>query len=155
VFDDSLEIYVCPTPDAADRVDYQFLVNSLDKCSYNIHKLGDPKEEVSWRGDWQHASSLTDGWWQFEVRIPIESMKTVAPGRKDHGRHLGTQFRSQLEAGLGWSSLSGGYANSGLRFTFTKEATPRVRFRMVRRPLAAADGRGAPPSSTPRTSRWM
>ena len=45
VYDDAAEVFVCPTPDAADRVDYQFLCNSLGKGGYNIHLLGAGKEE--------------------------------------------------------------------------------------------------------------
>ena len=77
VYDDSLEVYVCPTPDSSDKVDYQFIANSADRCGYNIHISGNAQEEPSWKGNWKHASGLHDGWWHFECAIPIESMSTV------------------------------------------------------------------------------
>ena len=47
-----------PTPDAADRVDYQYLINSLGKGGYNIHKLGAPNETEAWHGDWKTANTF-------------------------------------------------------------------------------------------------
>ena len=132
VFDDALEVYVCPTPDAADRVDYQFLQNSLGKGGYNIHKLGAPQEDEAWRGSWTSAHAIHDGVWEFECAIPVASMKTVAAGRKTTDGVWAINLCRDWKPDWGWTSLSGGYANSGLRFVFVREPVPVAR--------AAVDG---------------
>ena len=53
VYDDAVEVFIDPTPDAPDHVDYQFLANSLGKGGYGIHKSGNPAEEESWSGGWR------------------------------------------------------------------------------------------------------
>ncbi|MCX7934562.1 MAG: hypothetical protein N3A66_04790, partial [Planctomycetota bacterium] len=127
VYDDSVEVYICPTPDAPDRVDYQFLVNSLGKGGYNIHKTGNPAEDVSWQGKWKSAHGQADGWWVCECAIPIASMGTVAKGRKTTDGVWTVNLTRNWKPDWGWTSLSGGYPNSGLRFIFTKEPAPSVR----------------------------
>ena len=47
VHDDSVEVYVTPNPDSPDRVEYQLLVNSADFGGYNVHLLGNAKENVA------------------------------------------------------------------------------------------------------------
>ena len=82
VFDDAVEIFIDPTPDAADHVDYQVIVNSAGKHGYNITTSGNPKEDVAWDGKWEQAQSQHDGVWDFECAIPISSMSLVAKDRK-------------------------------------------------------------------------
>ncbi len=124
VHDDAVEVYVCPTPDASDRVDYQFLQNSLGKGGYNIHKLGAPKEDESWTGGWTAAHALHDGWWDFECAIPVASMKTAGAGRTTTDGAWEVNLCRDWKPDWGWSSLSGGYANKGLRFLFVKDPVP-------------------------------
>ena len=85
-YDDAEEVYVCPTPDAADRVDYQFLCNSLGKGGYNIHLLGAAKEEPSWQGQYRQAHAQQDGWWNTEIAIPLANL---GAGRGVAGRRMG------------------------------------------------------------------
>lgn len=129
VHDDSVEVYVNPTPDAPDRVDYQFLVNSLGMGGYNIHKLGAPDEQEAWRGDWRQAHGLHDGWWHFECAIPVASMGMAGAGRKTTEGTWAVNLTRNWKPDWTWSSLSGGYANSGLRFEFTAEPAPAVQVR--------------------------
>mgnify|MGYP006284224619 CR=1 FL=1 len=126
--DDSVEVYVNPTPDAADRVDYQFLVNSAGKCAYNIHKTGRPDEKVSWRGGWEQAHGFHDGWWHFECMIPVDSMNLVAPGRTTTEGLWSINLTRNWKNPWEWSSLAGGYAQSGIRVRFVEEAAPTVHF---------------------------
>ena len=128
VYDDSLEVYVCPTPDSSDKVDYQFIANSADRCGYNIHISGNAQEEPSWKGNWKHASGLHDGWWHFECAIPIESMSTVTKGRKTTDGVWSINATRNWRPDWRWTSLTGGYANSGVRFTFTSEPAPAVQY---------------------------
>ncbi len=128
VHDDSLEVYVNPTPDAATRVDYQLLMNSLGKGGYNVHLLGGAKEEVAWKGNWQQAHGFHDGFWHFECAIPVSSMGT-AQGRKTTDGVWAVNLTRNWKSPWQWSSLSGGYANTGNRFTFVKAPAPAVSYR--------------------------
>ncbi len=129
VHDDSVEIYINPTPDAPDRVDYQFLANSMGKGGYNIHKLGSPAEEEAWRGDWRQAHGLHEGWWHFECAIPVSSMGLVTPGRRSTDGVWSVNLCRNWKPDWGWSSLSGAYPHSGPRFTFTTDPAPAVQVR--------------------------
>jgi len=129
VHDDAVEVFVCPTPDAEDRVDYQCLVNSLGKGGYNVHFLGKPDEAVSWRGGWQQSHGVHDGWWHFECAIPISGMKTVAAGRRTTDGVWTINLTRDWKNPWAWSSLEGKYNNSGLRFRFVKTGAPAVTYR--------------------------
>ena len=129
VRDDSVEVYVNPTPDATDNVDYQFLVNSKGRGGYKIHKLGNPDEPESWRGQWRQAHGLREGWWHFECAIPIASMNLVVDGRKTTEGTWRINLTRNWKSPWKWSSLTGGYAHSGLRFDFTTKPAPAVQFR--------------------------
>jgi hypothetical protein len=126
VFDDSVEVYVNPTPEAADRVDYQFLVNSKGKGGYNIHKLGKPEEAEAWRGDWTQAHSLHDGFWDFECAIPVASMGLAGKDRETTDGAWAVNLTRNWRPDWTWSAISTGYANAGLRFRFVREAAPVV-----------------------------
>lgn len=129
VFDDSLEVYVNPTPDAPDRVDYQFLANALGKGGYNIHKLGSPAEAEAWRGDWRQAHGMHEGWWHAEIAIPVASMGLTAKGRKTTDGVWAVNLCRNWKNAWVWSSLTGGYANKGQRFRFTAHPAPVVQAR--------------------------
>ncbi len=129
VHDDSVEVYINPTPDAPDRVDYQFLVNILGKGGYNIHKLGNPPEDEAWQGNWRQAHGRHDGWWHGEFAIPIASMGMVAEGRQTTDGVWAINATRNWKPDWGWTSLTGGYANSGLRLAFTEQPAPSVQVR--------------------------
>lgn len=126
VHDDSVEIYVDPTPDAADHVDYQGLFNSLGKGGYNIHKTGKPVEAEAWSGGWKQAHSLEKGFWTAEFAIPIAAMKLVTPGRKTTDGVWLVNLCRNWKQPWEWSSIApgGGYANAGVRLRFIKTAVP-------------------------------
>ena len=132
VHDDSVEVYVCPLPGNADRVEYQFLVNSLGKGGYNIHVLGNAREDVAWKGNWQQAHGFHDGWWHLECAIPVASM--VANRKTTEGLwavNLTRNWKNPWE----WSSLSGGYAHAGYPFRFVTTGAPAVQYSSERDPL--------------------
>ena len=105
-YDDAEEVYVCPTPDAANRVDYQFLCNPLGKGGYNIHLLGTAKEEPSWQGHYRQAHTQQDGWWNTEIAIPLADLGGGKEPPGD-GRRLGGEPLPRLEAGLGLEQSHG------------------------------------------------
>jgi len=127
-YDDAAEVYVCPTPETADRVDYQFLCNSLGKGGYNIHLLGTAKEEPSWQGQYQQAHAQQDGWWNTEIAIPLANLGAGARGRQATDGLWAVNLCRDWKPDWTWSSLTGGYPHSGLRFAFSSAPAPGVRF---------------------------
>ena len=132
VHDDSLEVYVCPTPGADKRVDYQFLVNSLGKGGYNIHQVGGDDQAVAWKGGWSQAHGFHDGWWHFECTIPLAS---VAKGRGATDGEWGINLTRNWKNPWEWSSFSGRYAHGGCRFRFVKAGAPCASFTWSRDPF--------------------
>ncbi len=126
VYDDSVEVYVNPTPDAPDRVDYQFLVNSRGRGGYNIHKLGNPPETEAWRGDWPQAHGIRDGYWDFECAIPAASMGLAGKYRRTTDGVWTVNLTRNWRPDWTWSAISTGYANAGLRFRFVRGGAPAV-----------------------------
>ena len=140
VYDDAVEIFVNPTPDAARQVDYQFLGNSLGKGGYGVHTQGGAEENMAWQGNWPHACSLRDGWWDFECAVPLASMPAAGAGRRTtYGTwkiNLTRDWKNPWE----WSSLTtegGGFAFTGLVFKFVAEAAPAVEVAAATDPFVA------------------
>ncbi len=133
-YDDAVEVFVCPTPDAVSGVDYQFLCNSLGKGGYNIHVLGAGAEEPSWQGGYRQAHAQHDGWWSTEIAIPLASLGAGAQGRKATDGLWSVNLCRDWKPDWAWSSLGGAYAHSGLRFAFTDGAAPGVRFEWSKDP---------------------
>jgi hypothetical protein len=126
VHDDSVEVYVNPTPDTPDRVDYQYLTNSRGKGGYNIHKLGSPNEAEAWRGDWPQAHSLHDGVWDFECAIPVASLGLAGKDRKTTDGLWAINLTRNWKPDWTWSALGKAYANAGLRCRFVRAGAPAV-----------------------------
>jgi hypothetical protein len=134
VHDDSVEVYVCPTPDAEKRVDYQFLENAKGFGGYNIHQMGGDSENVAWKGDWQQANGMHDGEWHFECAIPIASMARNRVATDGEWRiNLTRNWKNPWT----WSSLAGAYAQGGLRFRFVRDGAPTVAYRVTSDPFLA------------------
>jgi hypothetical protein len=142
VHDDSLEVYVCPTPDAVDKVDYQFLTNSLGKGGYNIHILGKAKEDASWNGGYQQAHGFHDGWWHAEIAIPLEKLGAAAQGRKATDGVWSVNLTRNWKPDWGWSALGTAYPHAGFHFVFTADPAPGVRYEWSADPsFPPAEGR--------------
>ncbi|HEY3321619.1 MAG TPA: glycoside hydrolase domain-containing protein [Planctomycetota bacterium] len=135
VFDDAVEVFVNPTPDAEDKVDYQFLVNSLGKGGYDVHAAGKAAPDVAWKGNWTQAHGMHDGYWHFECALPLDS---IAKGRKATDGAFTINVCRDWKNPWEWSSLSGGYALAGCRFTFVNAPAPAVQYSCAADPLVAA-----------------
>lgn len=125
VFDDAVEVFVNPTPDQAQQVEYQFLANSLGRGGYQVHALGGASENAAWRGNWQQAHGQHEGFWHFECGIPIASMGMAARGRKTTDGAWRINLTRDWKDPWEWSSLSaagGAYAFTGVRFVFDRGA---------------------------------
>lgn len=128
VYDDAAEVFVCPTSDLPNRVDYQFLFNSLGKSAYKIHLMGAAREEPSWQGGYRQAQNQQDGWWTAEIEIPLANLGAGAQGRTATDGLWAVNLCRDWKPDWAWSSLSGGYPHSGLPFQFTSDPAPGVRF---------------------------
>lgn len=136
VFDDSVEVYVSPTPDATDKTCYQFLANSLGRGGYNVHKQGAAGESEAWQGPWRHAHRCADGLWTAEFLIPIRSM---AGGGGDRAITSGSWLINATrnwKPDWGWSALGNGYAHAGIAVRVQPDA-PLVACRMLGDPTCA------------------
>jgi len=132
VNDDSIEVFVNPTPEADKSADYTYLFNSLGFGTYLVHEIGsaDPTppwlKPATWRGDWHMAQALHDGWWHTEITIPLASMPGVASGRKATDGVWGINLCRTWQNPMAFSSLFGGYAKNTRSFRFTDEPAPAV-----------------------------
>ena len=63
VYDDSVEVWVDPTPGAERGRSYQLFANAAGHTGYAQHPRGGEPEQPDWRGDWKAANGLHDGWW--------------------------------------------------------------------------------------------
>lgn len=79
VFDDSVEVWIDPTPGSEHGAAYQLLTNAKGRRYYALHPRGNTKADALWNGHWQVAHGLHDGWWHAEFAIPLSS---IAPNRK-------------------------------------------------------------------------
>jgi hypothetical protein len=122
VYDDSLEVWVDPTPGSDHGKTYQMLANPAGRCGWDVHPRGNEKDEPAWRGDWQVASGFHEGEWQCEVAVPLAG---IAPGRTADQGEWGINLCRNWKNPWAFSSTGGGpYAPEGLRFTFAKDALP-------------------------------
>jgi len=73
--DDSIEVWLDPYKQASPaRGLYQGIFNSLGALYDVNHQPPD-----AWRGDWQVANRVVDGWWHCEASISLESLGAKGP----------------------------------------------------------------------------
>ncbi len=108
VFDDSVEVWIDPTPGSESGAAYQLIANSLGRRYFAMHPRGNVKADPTWNGDWKVKCTTQDGWWDCEVVIPISS---VAAGRKASDGVWGINLCRNWKNPWAFSSLGGaGYA---------------------------------------------
>ncbi|MBU0610333.1 MAG: hypothetical protein KKI08_20800, partial [Armatimonadetes bacterium] len=130
VYDDSIEIWIDPTPGAESGRAYQLLFNSAGRKGWQMHVRGTAQADVTWEGDWQIANGIhpQDGptytaGWHAEVAIPPAK---IAPGRGATDGAWGINVCRNWKNPWAFSSLGGGgYAPTDV-FRFDPQA-PVVR----------------------------
>jgi hypothetical protein len=127
VYDDAVEIFVDPSPDDTGRVSYHMLANSLGRAGYEAAVRGGAQEAASWTGNWQHSQSQTGGYWNFQCAIPIASMPHAGDGRKATDGVWLINLCRDWRPDWAWSSFTGDFLWSGLRFKFTDQSAPVIR----------------------------
>lgn len=124
VFDDSVEVWVDPTPGAQRGRTFQMVANSLGRQGYKLHARGGEPEDPSWEGRWRMANGLHEGWWHCEMAVPLAQL---APGRRADEGAWGINLCRNWKQPWAFSSLGGmAYAPEDLRFRFTRDPAPGV-----------------------------
>ncbi len=119
VFDDSVEVWIDPTPGSEHGQAFQMLSNPVGKVGYKHHARGRDRERPTWRGDWQIANGFHDGWWHVEVAVPIAEL--TANRAADQGA-WGINLCRNWKEPWGFSSVGGGAYAPADRFTFAADA---------------------------------
>lgn len=118
VYDDSVEVWLDPTPGSEAGYRYQMLANALGHRWHKQHAYGGMPEQTGWRGDWQVASGLRAGEWHCEIGIPVAQ---VAAGRASGEGAWGVNVCRNWKQEWAWSSLGGGPYRPTERVTFSRE----------------------------------
>ena len=123
VYDDSLEVWLDPTPGTERGKTFQMLANSIEKTAWGMHPRGGEAEDAAWQGKWQVSNGMHDGWWHCEIRIPVQD---IAPGRKVTDSAWGINLCRNWKEPWAFSSLGGaGYAPTN-SIVFTTDAVPAI-----------------------------
>jgi len=119
VFDDSVEVWIDPTPGSEHGQTFQMLANPLGHKGYKHHGRGNVREEPTWQGNWKVANGFHGGWWHCEIEVPLAE---IAPNRTADQGAWGINLCRNWKNPWAFSSTgSGGYAPSD-RFTFAPDA---------------------------------
>ena len=125
VFDDSVEVWVDPTPGQESGKRFQMLANPLGFRWYKLHPYGKTPEDPSWRGEWTVANGFHDGQWLCEVAVPVEQ---IAPGRKVTEGAWGVNLCRNWKRDWAWSCLGGDGYKPSEEFTFVPDGAPAASF---------------------------
>ena len=116
VHDDSIEIWVDPTPGAEHGKAFQLLANSVGRMAYDCHVRGRTKQVAQWDGKWVVKHAVADGWWTVEAALPVAGM---APGRTADQGVWGVNVCRNWKQPWKFSSISpSGYKPHDTRFAF-------------------------------------
>ena len=132
VFDDSVEIWIDPTPGTEAGETYQMLANSAGKQAWVMHPRGGAQENPVWRGDWNMVSGMENGWWQCIFRIPVAG---IAPGRTTDQGMWGINVCRNWKNPWMFSSLGGGPYPPSMTFRFTDQPTLAIRQSLLSDPF--------------------
>ncbi|NOY81921.1 MAG: hypothetical protein GXP31_13070 [Kiritimatiellaeota bacterium] len=125
VYDDSIEVWIDPTPGSEHGRTFQMIVNSDGRRGWKLHTRGNVPEDPGWRGSWRVANGFHDGKWHCEIAVPIAE---IAPGRRADTGVWGINLCRNWKQPWQFSSLGGGaYAPGELRFTFAPDNVPAIR----------------------------
>ncbi|NQT85880.1 hypothetical protein HQ560_03890, partial [bacterium] len=119
VFDDSIEVWIDPTPGSEHGQAFQMLANSLGRTGYKHHGRGRVQENPTWKGNWQVANGMHDGWWFCEIAIPIAS---IARDRIASQGSWGINICRNWKQPWAFSSTGGGPYSPTDTFTFSPDA---------------------------------
>jgi len=124
VYDDSIELWIDPTPGSRDGRTFQMLTNAAGHCGYVLHVRGRIPENPAWRGTWTVRHGFHGREWHCEIAVPLAE---IAPGRTAlDGRWAVNVCRNWKQPWQFSSIEGGGYAPKTMLFRFVPEGTPAV-----------------------------
>ena len=123
VFDDSLELWLDPTPGAERGKRFQVLTNARGQMWGKIHPYGGTPDEPNWKPEWQRATKIHDGFWDYEFAIPINS---IAPNRTATEGAWGFNLARNWKNDWAFSSITGDSYEPQARLTFVENGAPVV-----------------------------
>ncbi len=125
VYDDSIEVWIDPTPGSEHGRTFQMICNSAGRRAWKLHVRGNIPEEPAWRGHWTTANGSHGNAWHCEIAVPIAE---IAPGRRADTGEWGINLCRNWKQPWQFSSLGGGaYAPNDFRFAFAADGAPVVR----------------------------
>jgi len=119
VFDDSIEVWIDPTPGSEHGQTFQMLSSPVGRVGYKHHARGREAEKPTWRGNWQVANGFHKGAWHVEVAVPIAD---VAPGRTADQGAWGINLCRNWKEPWAFSSIGGGAYAPSDHFVFAPDA---------------------------------
>ncbi len=119
VFDDSVEVWIDPTPGAESGARLQMLANPLGRRWFRRHPYGGAPEDASWRGAWEVANGIAQGEWCCEVAIALSEL---CPGRAADGLALAINLCRNWKQEWAFSSLGQGEYRPSDVFRFRRGA---------------------------------
>jgi len=124
MYNDLVEVWIDPDIGQQRGKRYQMAANTNGKVFFNAIGYGGESDNLEWKSDWQSASKLVNGNWEFEVAIPI---KSIAPGRKASDGAWGINICRDWQEPWIFSSInsSGEYAPSD-SFSFVTDEAPSI-----------------------------
>jgi len=125
VFDDSIEVWIDPTPGAEHGQTFQMLSNPVGKIGYKHHARGRQKERPTWRGNWQVANGFHGGYWHCEVAVAIRTLPEVGNLREGSQGAWGINLCRNWKEPWAFSSTGGGAYAPTDRFTFVGGVSTR------------------------------
>jgi len=131
VYDDSIEVWIDPTPGSQHGQTFQMLANAIGRIGYKHHARGRVQEKPTWRGNWKVANGFHRGYWHCEVEVPIDNLPQVPNLREvkrtaDQGA-WGINLCRNWKQPWGFSSTGGGAYAPSDRFTFATDDALAIR----------------------------
>jgi len=124
VFDDSIEVWIDPTPGSEHGQSFQMLANAAGRVAYKHHGRGNVPEQPAWAGNWKVANGFHAGHWHCEVAVPIASLPLpkVPNLREVTQGAWGINLCRNWKNPWAFSSTGGGAYAPTDRFTFAPDA---------------------------------
>lgn len=132
VFDDTMEVFIDPTPGAARGVEYQLLASAGNRRFYQAEARGGAESPADWDGRYEIRHGFTATRWITEIRIPVSS---VAPGRKATEGTWGISVCRDWKQPWKFSSTAPRFRSAGTSFTFVREGGLAVQHRYLADPF--------------------